>query len=154
MSLVGSFKHLPDSRGTQITAYFCMQFASKSSSLISCILHGNSQPISLSFRVLKMCKIQRKNILKRPISIKVNLLAVNVGYLAFYHLWDPMSTLYFLHDLRNIDGKFQLLVWHYILWQGLCFIKPIHIRFDSLLCDVMKHESTSINRLMSHLSLA
>ena len=29
VSLVGSFKHLPDSHGTQITAYFCMQLASK-----------------------------------------------------------------------------------------------------------------------------
>ena len=67
VSLVGSFKHLPDSRHTQITAYFCMQLASKYSSLISCIIHGSFQPTSLSFRVLKMCKIQRENILKRPI---------------------------------------------------------------------------------------
>ena len=66
-SLVGSFKHLPDSRGTQITAYLCMQLASKSSSMILCIIHGSSQPISLSFMVLKTCKIQRENILKRPI---------------------------------------------------------------------------------------
>ena len=66
-SLVGSFKHLPDSRGTQITAYRCMQLASKSSSLILCIIHGGSQPISLSFMVLKTCKIQGENILKRPV---------------------------------------------------------------------------------------
>ena len=65
--LVGSFKHLPDSCGMQITAHFCMQSASKSSYLISCIIHGSSQPISRSFRVLKLCKIQRENILKRPI---------------------------------------------------------------------------------------
>ena len=66
-SLVGSFKHLPGSRGTQITAYLCMQLASKSSSMILCIIHGSSQPISLSFMVLKTCKIQRENILKRLI---------------------------------------------------------------------------------------
>ena len=66
-SLVGRFKHLPDSRGTHITVYLCMQLVSKSSSLISCIIHVSSQPISLSFRMLKMCKIQRENILKRPI---------------------------------------------------------------------------------------
>ena len=65
--LVGSFKHLPDSRDTQITAYLCMQLASKSSSLILCIIHGSLQPISLSLMVLKTCKIQRENILKRPI---------------------------------------------------------------------------------------
>ena len=69
VSLVGRFKHLPDSRGTQITAYLCMQLASKSSSLILCIIHGSSQPISLSVMVLKTCtcKIQSENILKRPI---------------------------------------------------------------------------------------
>ena len=33
VSLVGSFKHLSDSHDTQITAYLCMQLASKSSSL-------------------------------------------------------------------------------------------------------------------------
>ena len=66
-SLVGRCKHLPDSRGTQITAYFCIQLASKSSSLISYIIHGSSQPISLSLRALKICKIHRENILKRPI---------------------------------------------------------------------------------------
>ena len=59
--------HLPDSRDTQITAYFCMQLASKASSLISCIIHVSSQPISVSVWVVKMCKIWRKNILKRPI---------------------------------------------------------------------------------------
>ena len=64
VSLMGSFKHLPGGRGTLITAYFCMQLASKSSSLISCIIYGRTQPISLSFRVLKMCKIQRENTLK------------------------------------------------------------------------------------------
>ena len=69
MSLVGSFKHLPDSRHTQITAYFCMQLACKYSSLVSCIIPGSFQPTSLSFRMLKMCKIQRENILNRPISI-------------------------------------------------------------------------------------
>ena len=67
VSLVGSFKHLPDSRSTQITSYICMQLASKSSSWISCIIHSYSLPISLAFRVSKMCKIQRENILKRPI---------------------------------------------------------------------------------------
>ena len=67
VSLVGSFKHLPDSRGKQITAYFCMQLASKSSSLISCIIHFSSQPISVFFWVVKMCTIQRESILKRPI---------------------------------------------------------------------------------------
>ena len=67
VSLVGSFKHLPDSRGTQITAYLCMQLASKSSSLILCIIHGSSQLISLSFMMLKTCKIQRVIILNRPI---------------------------------------------------------------------------------------
>ena len=67
VSIVGSFKHLPDSRGTQIAAYLCMQLANKSSSLILCIIHGSSKPISLSFVVLKTCKIQRENILKRPI---------------------------------------------------------------------------------------
>ena len=70
VSLVGSFKHLPDSRGTQITAYFCMQFASKSSPLISCIIHVSYEPISVSFWVVKMCKIQRENILKRPIPVQ------------------------------------------------------------------------------------
>ena len=49
VSLAGSFKHLPNSRGTQITAFLCMQLASKSSSLISCIMHVSSQPISVSF---------------------------------------------------------------------------------------------------------
>ena len=67
VSLVGSFKYLPDSRGRQITAYLYMQLASKSSSLILFIMPGSSQPISLSFMVLKMCKIQLENILKRPI---------------------------------------------------------------------------------------
>ena len=66
-SLVGSFKHLPHSRGRQITAYICMQLANKSSSLILCIIHVSSQLISLSFWMVKMFKIQRENILKRPI---------------------------------------------------------------------------------------
>ena len=35
--------------------------------MILCIINGSSQPISLSFMVLKTCKIQRENILKRPI---------------------------------------------------------------------------------------
>ena len=68
-ALVPGFKYLPDSRGMQITAYICMQLASKSSSLISCIIDTNSQSISLSFWLLKMCKIQRENIFKRPINV-------------------------------------------------------------------------------------
>ena len=72
VSLVSSFKYLPESRCTQITAYFCIQLASKSSFLISCIIYGSSQPISLTVRVLKMCKIQRENILKRPIEMGVD----------------------------------------------------------------------------------
>ena len=44
-----------------------MQLTSKSSSLISCFTHVNSQPISLCFEVLKVTKIQHENILKRPI---------------------------------------------------------------------------------------
>ena len=63
-ALVASFNHLPDSRGTQITAYICMQLASKSPSLIACILDTNSQSISLSFGVLKMRKIQREKFWK------------------------------------------------------------------------------------------
>ena len=83
VSLVCSYKHLPDSHGTQITAYFCMQLASKTSSLISSIIHGTSQPISLYFRVLKRCKIQRENILKRPIPRLVEH-SVDVGLNIFY----------------------------------------------------------------------
>ena len=60
VSLMSTLKHLPDSRGTQITAYFCMQLASKSSSLISCVIHVSSQPMSIFFGVVKKCKIQRK----------------------------------------------------------------------------------------------
>ena len=60
---MASFKHLPDSCGKQITAYICMQLASKSSSLILCINDTNSQSTSLSFWVLKMSKIQHENIL-------------------------------------------------------------------------------------------
>ena len=66
-ALVVSFKHLSDSRGMHITAYICMQLVSKSVSLILCIIYTNSQSIPLSFGVLKMHKIQRENILKRPI---------------------------------------------------------------------------------------
>ena len=66
--LVVSFKHIPDSRFTQITAYICMQLTSKSSSLISCFTQVNSQPISLCFEVLKVHKIQCKNTLKRPVT--------------------------------------------------------------------------------------
>ena len=65
--LVATFKHLPDSHGTQNTVYTCMQLASKSSSLISGIIDTNCQSIPLSFWVLKMRKIQRENIFKIPI---------------------------------------------------------------------------------------
>ena len=65
---MGSFKHLPDGHGTQITAYFCTQLASKSSSLISYIVHVSYQPISVYFWMVKMYKIQRENLLQRPIS--------------------------------------------------------------------------------------
>ena len=66
---MGSFKHLPNGRGTQITAYFCTQLASKSSSLISYIVHISYQPISVYLRMVKMYKTQRENILQRPIRI-------------------------------------------------------------------------------------
>ena len=77
---MGSFKHPSDSRGTQFTAYFCMQLASKTSSLL---IHGSSQSISLSFRVLKRCKIQLENILKRPIPCLVEH-SVDAGLNIFY----------------------------------------------------------------------
>ena len=69
VSPVGSFKHLPDGHGTQITAYFCAQLASKSSSLISYIVHVSYQPISVYFWMVEMYKIQRENILQRPICL-------------------------------------------------------------------------------------
>ena len=94
VSLVGSFKHLPDSRGTQITAYLCMQLASKSSSFILCIIHGSSQPISLSFMVLKTCKIQRENILKtnrqcdsRKLQLWQHFTTTPISYKLFLHLY-------------------------------------------------------------------
>ena len=49
-----------------------MQLASKFPSLISFIIDTNSQPISLSFWVLKMRKIQHQNILKRPKFVTVH----------------------------------------------------------------------------------
>ena len=81
VSPVGSFKDLPDGRGRQITAYFCTQLASKSSSLISCIVHVRYQPISVYFGVVKMCKIQCENILKRPIDKNVRLLGRGIKLL-------------------------------------------------------------------------
>ena len=44
-----------------------LRSGSKSSSLISCIIHVSSLTISVSFWVVKMCKILRENTLKRPI---------------------------------------------------------------------------------------
>ena len=74
VSPVGNFKHLPDGRGMQITAYFCTQLASKSSFLILYIVLVSYQPISVYFWMVKMCKIQRENILQRPIPVKYNRL--------------------------------------------------------------------------------
>ena len=122
VSLEGSFKHLPDSRNTQITAYLCMQLASKSLSLILCIIHGSSQPISLSFMVLKTCKIQRENILKTgnrqcdsrklqlwqhftttPISYKL------ISHLGPMHCFSKYSDMFFIIILDFVTLGFPIL---------------------------------------------
>ena len=130
VSLVGSFKHLPDSRGTQITAYFCMQLAGKSSSLISCIIHGSSQPISVSFRVLKMCKIQRENILKRPIEgiFMLPVSEVLVEVFASPKLVHPMSSNLqhtldaptMTYTLLNLNMRFNCVARHTV-FQRMCY---------------------------------
>ena len=84
VSPVGSFKHLPDGRGTQITAYFYMQLASKSSSLISYIVYVSYQPISVYFWMVKTYKIQRENILQRPTHIHcVYFMKMNLQFSRF-----------------------------------------------------------------------